>query len=170
MVKILRRAGSTLFEDDSPDIKITLRNAVKQSANLGGANLRDANLGYANLRDANLGGANLRDANLGDANLRDANLRDANLGGANLRDANLRDANLGAQWIIQGQTRSDGYAFFLQRLTGDAEPMVKAGCRHFTLAEAQAHWAATRGGTPLGNETRAIIRAMVDVMHIRGLK
>jgi len=28
----------------------------------------------------------------------------------------------------------------------------------------------TRGGTPLGDETFAIIRAMVDTMKIRGLK
>ena len=102
--------------------------------------------------------------------LQEANLSRANLSGADLSGADLSRANLGEQWVIQGQHRSDGYPFFLQRLTGDKEPMVKAGCRYFTLMQAEAHWTATRGGTKLFDETRAIVRAMVDVMHIRGLK
>ena len=84
--------------------------------------------------------------------------------------ADLRGADLGEQWIIQGQHRSDGYPFFLQRLTGDEEPMVKAGCRYFTIAQAKEHWETTRKGEKLLGETRAIVRAMVDVMSIRGLK
>ncbi len=100
-------------------------------------------------------------------------LQEAVNGGADLRSADLRGAylggaDLGEQWIIQGQTRSDGYAFFLQRLKDDTEPMIKAGCRHFTIADAQKHWETTRKGEKLLDETRAIVRAMVDVMHIRG--
>ena len=98
-----------------------------------------------------------------------ADLSGAYLRSADLSGANLSGAYLSGQWIIQGPTRSDGYAFFLQRLTDDKEPMVKAGCRHFTLAEAQEHWESTRGGTPLGDETRAIVRCMVDIAHIRKL-
>ena len=97
--------------------------------------------------------------------LGDANLGDANLGGANLGGADLDD-----QWIIQGQTRSDGYAFFLQRLTDDPGPMIKAGYRYLTIPDAQAHWESTHKGTPLGDETFAIIEAMVKTMTIRGLK
>ncbi len=153
--------------------------AVKRGANLGGADLYGANLYGANLRGANLGGAdlygaNLRGANLRGANLYGANLRGADLGGANLRGANLYGANLygadlGSQWIIQGQTRSDGYPFFLQKLTDDKEPMVKAGCRLFTVKEAQKHWTATRGGTPLGEETEIIVRSLVRLARVRGL-
>jgi len=88
---------------------------------------------------------------------------------ANLCGANLGGANLGGQWIIQGQTRSDGYPFFLQKLTGDKEPMVKAGCRLFTVEEAQKHWTATRGGTPLGEETEIIVRSLVRLARVRGL-
>ena len=99
-----------------------------------------------------------------------AYLRGANLGGAELRGADLGGADLGGQWIIQGQHRSDGYPFFLQRLKDDKEPMVKAGCRYFTIPQAQAHWTSTRGGTKLFDETYAIVRAMVETMHIRGLK
>jgi uncharacterized protein YjbI with pentapeptide repeats len=130
----------------------------------------DANLSGANLSRANLSGANLSHANLSHANLSGANLYGAYLSGADLRGADLYGANLGDQWIIQGQTRSDGYAFFLQRLTQDTEPMVKAGCRYFTIVQAQAHWETTRAGTKLLDETRAIVRALVETMHIRGLK
>ena len=134
------RGGADLFKSQYSTAKDAVEEAVKSGANLGGADLRGANLGGAYLRGANLGGADLR--------------------GADLR----------GQWIIQGGVRSDGHAFFLQRLKDDAEPMIKAGCRYFTIARAEAHWTATRGGTQLFDETRAIVRAMVDVMHIRGLK
>jgi uncharacterized protein YjbI with pentapeptide repeats len=159
--------------------KAELEAAVKRGANLDGANLSRANLSGANLSRANLSGANLSRANLYGANLSGANLYGANLDGANLSRANLSranlsranlsGANLGTQWIIQGLSRSDGYQFFLQQLTGDCGPIVKAGCRYFTLAEAQAHWEATRGGTKLFDETRIIIRALVDLAHSRGL-
>jgi hypothetical protein len=55
-------------------------------------------------------------------------------------------------------------------LKEDKEPMIKAGCRYFTVAQAQAHWEKTRAGEKLLDETRVIVRAMVDIMHIRGLK
>jgi len=112
----------------------------------------------------------VREAVRGGADLRRADLRGADLGGADLRGADLRGADLGEQWIIQGQTRSDGYAFSLQKLKENTEPMIKAGCRYFTISQAQAHWETTRAGQSLLAETRAIVRAMVDVMHIRGLK
>lgn len=49
--------------------------------------------------------------------------------------------------------RSDGYQFVL-----NADGGVRAGCRSFdTLAEAREHWRKTRGGTPLGDETFAIL-------------
>ena len=89
--------------------------------------------------------------------------------GANLNGADLSRADLGDQWIIQGATRSDGYAFFFQKLKDDKEPMVKAGCRYFTLAEAKAHWIATRGNTPLGRETEIIVMGMVGMAIERGL-
>lgn len=114
-------------------------------------------------------GANLSGADLSCANLSRANLSGANLSCANLSCANLSGAYLSGQWIVQGGVRSDGYAFFLQKLTADKEPMVKAGCRYFTLREAQAHWEKTRAGTALLTETRALVRAMVDIAHARGL-
>jgi hypothetical protein len=54
-------------------------------------------------------------------------------------------------------------------LTGDTEPMVKAGCRMFTVVAAQKHWEATRGGTALGAETAMIVKGMVALARVRGL-
>ena len=183
-------------ENELTSVKLGLavKWAIKSGANLGGADLGRANLGGAYLSRANLGGADLSGADLSRANLGGANLGGANLGraylsraylggadlgGADLSRANLSRADLGGadlggaylgeQWIIQGATRSDGYAFFLQKLKGDSEPMIKAGCRYFTLAQAESHWTATRGKTPLGRETEAIVRSMVSIAHIRGL-
>ena len=148
--------GAELFKSEAAtSIKEAVQEAVRGGAYLRGADLGGAYLGGADLRGAYLGGADLRGADLG---------------GADLRGADLRGADLGEQWIIQGQTRSDGYAFFLQKLKEDTEPMIKAGCRYFTISQAQAHWETTRAGQSLLAETRAIVRAMVDVMHIRGLK
>jgi hypothetical protein len=47
---------------------------------------------------------------------------------------------------------------------------VKAGCRNFTLARAREHWNQTRGNTPLGLETFAILDFMETTARIRGLK
>ncbi len=176
-------------EDASTSIKMGLavRWAIKSRANLSGADLSGANLSGADLSGANLSraylrgaylsganlsgaylsGADLRGADLRGADLRGADLSRAYLRGADLRGADLRGANLSGQWIVQGATRSDGYAFFLQMLTGDKEPMVKAGCRLLTVPQAQKHWTDTRGGTALGEETEAIIRSMVALAKIR---
>ena len=68
--------------------------AVREGANLHGADLQGANLREANLRGANLREANLREADLREANLRGANLCEADLREANLCGADLREANL----------------------------------------------------------------------------
>jgi hypothetical protein len=163
-------------EDAPRSLKLGLavRWAIKSWANLSGANLSGANLSGANLSWANLSGANLSGANLSWADLSRANLSGANLSGANLSGANLSGANLSGadlsradlSWanlsradlsradlrVIGG--RSDGYFFYLIR-----EPdrlMIRAGCRYFTIDEGRAHWTATRGGTPLGEESLAL--------------
>jgi len=151
-----------------------LSGAYLSRANLSGANLSRAYLSRAylsraNLNGANLSGAYLSGAYLSRANLSRANLSGAYLSGADLNGADLNGANLGDQWVIQGAHRSDGYPFFLQKLTGDSEPMVKAGCRHFTLAQAQKHWEKTRAGTALFKETENIVRSMVELARIRKL-
>jgi len=109
--------------------------------------LRRANLRGANLRGANLSGANLRGANLSEANLSEANLRGANLSGANLRRANLRGANLsganlsGANLHYLGNDMR-GFQYFLYF---EDAPIIRAGCRSFTMEQARAHWEARHG-------------------------
>jgi uncharacterized protein YjbI with pentapeptide repeats len=146
-----------------------LRNAYLGNADLGGADLRGADLRGAYLGGADLGGAYLGGADLGGAYLRNAYLRNAYLRGADLRNAYLRGADLGAQWVIQGPCRSDGYYFMLTNLTGEGV-RVKAGCRNFTIKEAKAHWTKTRKNTPLGNETFAILDCLVALAKARGYK
>jgi hypothetical protein len=95
-IQIKHWSGSLIFEYECEDNTIykTLKEALKNGADLYDANLCGANLRDAKLRGANLCGANLRDADLCGANLCGANLRDAKLRGANLCGANLRDADL----------------------------------------------------------------------------
>ena len=80
-------------------MKEVLVEAVKQKANLYGANLygadlKRANLSGANLRCAKLYGANLSGADLYGAKLSGADLHCADLSGANLYGANLYSADL----------------------------------------------------------------------------
>ena len=97
-----------------------------------------------------------------------ADLSGANLSGADLRGANLRGADLSGANLIDGGQRSDGYRFVAWfNKVGDLR--IRAGCRDFTMAQAREHWAATRGGTPLGEETTVILDHMERVARIRGL-
>ena len=113
------------------------------------------------LADAYLAGAYLADAYLAGANLADAYLAWANLAGANLAGASHL-----SKLVIDGGIRSDGYRFLLTR-TEPGPWRIKAGCRNFTLEEARSHWERTRVGTPLGDETFAIINHMVSLATMR---
>jgi len=132
-----------------------------------GADLRGANLSDANLSDADLSGANLSGANLSDADLLGADLRGANLSYANLSDADLRGASGISYRIIDGGLRSDGYRFFLTRFD-EGGWRIKAGCRDFTVEGGKSHWDLCRPkGEPLGDETRLIIKHMLEIAKLR---
>ena len=64
--------------------------------------------------------------------------------------------------------RSDGYLFII---APDKNHVLRimAGCRYFTIEEAREHWTKTRGGTPLGNETFAILDFLERAAAIRKL-
>jgi uncharacterized protein YjbI with pentapeptide repeats len=123
--------------DASPSLKLELavKWAIKECADLGGADLRGADLRGADLRGANLGGADLRGANLYGADLGGANLYGADLRGANLRGANLRGANLRSN-----QKCSIPPVFFLggsyDVMITDAH--IKIGCQVHLSAEWRA--------------------------------
>ena len=120
-IEIKSRFGTVLFKHKTENntIKKTIKEAVKNSADLHYAdlsyadlsstnlryanlsyadlistNLRSANLSYADLRFANLSYTMLHSADLSYADLSSANLSYANLSYANLRYADLRYANL----------------------------------------------------------------------------
>ena len=61
-------------------------------------------------------------------------------------------------------TRSDGYTFLVAP-TPDG-PRVIAGCRYFTFDQAEKHWAETRGGTPLGDESLSIVAHLKRMAEI----
>ena len=121
-----RFSGAILFAVEAESWRLALEIAVKQGANLRGADLWGADLGDANLRGADL---------------RDANLRGANLGGANLRGADLWDANLGDAKVLAVATLGyiDGWPTVLWRT--NAGYRIQAGCHTFTLDKAAAHYA-----------------------------
>jgi hypothetical protein len=52
--------------------------------------------------------------------------------------------------------RTDGYDFLLLHFL-DGRWMIAAGCRFFTMEKAEHHWKVSRGGTPLGRQTMAIL-------------
>ena len=145
-------------------------------ANLSGANLSGANLSGANLSKANLFGVNLSKANLFEADLSEANLSGANLSGANLlrvnllrvnlSRTNLLGANLSGAGIIHGGMRSDGYTFF--GLREEDYIRINAGCRDFPITEGRTHWINTRGKTPLGDESLAILDHIERIAKILG--
>jgi len=68
---------------------------------------------------------------------------------------------------ITTATRSDGYTFALLPHK-DGSFRITAGCRHFTFSEADAHW-TWRDGTPLGDETRAILKFFRTAAAIPGI-
>jgi hypothetical protein len=149
-----------------------LRGAYLSGADLSGADLRGADLRGADLRDAYLRGADLSGANLSRADLRGADLRGADLSRANLSRADLRGADLSGAYlrgaaVIDGGQRSDGYRFV--GWIKDGVLQIRAGCRDLTITEAREHWARTRGGTPLGAETMAILDHIEAIARIRGL-
>ena len=63
-------------------------------------------------------------------------------------------------------TRSDGYVFTV--VSTHEGPRVIAGCRYFTFEEAREHWNQTRGGTPLGDESLALVDFLERIAVIRG--
>ena len=155
-----------------------LRDNGGSRANLSGADLPGANLPWADLSRADLSGANLpwadlsradlSRADLSGANLSRADLSGADLSGADLSGANLSWANLSrAKDVIDGGQRFDGYRFV--GWIKDGALMIRARCRDFTIAQARAHWFSKRGGTPLGDETMAILDHIERVAVVRGL-
>ena len=84
---------STLFEGIFASLKTCTEAAVREGADLSGADFRLKNLHGANLDDGAFAGADFRGTNLGGANLSEANLRGCRFENANLVDTCLAHSN-----------------------------------------------------------------------------
>ena len=135
--------------------RVDLAGVDLAGANLAGVDLAGANLSWANLSWANLSRVDLSGADLSGANLSRVDLAGVDLAGANLAGANLSWANLSRAGLRVIGGRSDGHQFYLHKMP-EGPPMLRAGCRFFTLAAARAHWTARRAGTLLGDESLAL--------------
>ena len=156
--------------EDAPvsfKLGLAVKWAIKSGANLSGADLSRADLSRAYLSGANLSRANLSGADLSGANLSSAYLSGANLSGANLSGAGLSRADLSRADLIDGGQRSDGYRFV--GWIKDGVLQIRAGCRNLDISAAREHWKTSRAGTPLGDETTAILDHIEAVARIRGL-
>jgi hypothetical protein len=73
----------------------------------------------------------------------------------------------GSGKVVKMATRSDAHTFEL-RDCGAQGYMLQAGCRWFTMAEADKHWMETRKGTDLGSESFDILDLFK--LHIKRLE
>ena len=184
--------GKVLFSADGETLRDAVQKAVREHADLRGADLRGADLVGANLRDADLGGANLRSADLVGAHLGGANLRGADLvgahlvgahlvgadlGGANLVGANLRGANLvgadldgadGKKLTLVGKRPIlifgplGSRCDYMTAYLTDSGVYVRAGCFFDTLEAFRAAVIAEHADNEHGREYMAVI-AMIEV-------
>lgn len=171
------RSDVVLIEDpNAKNIADLLQSAAKDYAILTYANLRGADLHDTDLRGIKLKRADFRKADLCNARLCGADLdgadfREADLGHADLTNADLSNADLSGTYLrgaklIHAGTRSDGYEFYAH-MRG-RRLWILAGCRYFTLEDARKHWQETRGGTQLGDESRALLDNAERLAQIRG--
>jgi len=168
-----RKNGSVVLCAASP--KDALLQAKRENINLHNLDLTNADLSNLSLFGLDFTGSDFSGANLQDvyfilSNMRECDFTNANLRGVDFSNAGLSNIITAPQWIIQGQVRSDGKAFFLQRLTDDDTPMVKAGPIYLSVLAAVAWYSAVEGTRGNLEETRIIIQALIDTAKALGLK
>ncbi len=160
--------------DALPSVKLgmAIKVAIKEKANLrgadlSGADLRNADLSGADLRNADLYGADLRNADLYGADLRNADLRGADLSGANLRGADLSGANLrGADLYgadLSGAKNSD-LVIAQTRILPEGDIIGWKKCKNDVIVKLRIPEAAKRSHA-FGRKCRA---EYADVLEIFG--
>ncbi len=157
------------------NIKATLNQARENNKKIQVSDLSGEDLSNLDFTGMDLSGSDFRNSNLQNVFFIRSNLDKCDFTGANLHGADFTGANLSniitePQWIIQGQVRSDGRAFFLQRLTGDDCPMIKSGPIYFSALSAIAWYSAVEGSRGNREETLIIIQSLIDTMKALGLK
>ena len=76
------------------------------------------------------------------------------------------DAMITEDVEVYGIRRSDGYVFVYVP-DADGVMKVQAVCTDFTMEEAKKHWKKTIGGTPLGDETMAILNCIEILSKVK---
>jgi hypothetical protein len=139
-----RFSGSIAFSFEASTIKVAVEAAVKEKANLRGADLRNAHLSGANLRNADLYGANLSGVYLRNSNLCNANLYGANLRGVFLEHKGKKLTLVGERPVLQitpiGSRNDTLFAFIT-----DSGVYVRVGCFFNTLTKFAAAVKAEHG-------------------------
>ena len=120
--------GKVLFalEKENNTIKETLEQAVKENADLVGADLRNLNLRNSNLRNSNLVGADLRNSDLEGADLRNSNLINSDLKGADLINSDLKGSKNKENAILP---------IFCKWSYGIKGDLIMIGCKQKTIEE-----------------------------------
>lgn len=150
-------------------------------ARASGVHLRRVKFYETNLRGCSFDGRVIAFTNFSLCDLRDVNFTDVDFHHAHIDGCRLdgtwwqgmtfecveMDSDLTRAGLIIGGRRADGYEFFLTRSQGGAPPRVRAGCRDLTIADARTHWEQTRGLTPLGLESQALVDHLERVAIIR---
>jgi len=132
IIEIKSISGKVLYSSESTSFRECLENAVKDCANLSGANLSRVDLSWANLSRSDLSGANLSRADLSGANLSGANLSWADLSGANLSGADLSGADLSEDIKVSLQPiQLDALTYYVIIFDNH----MKIGCEFHTIAE-----------------------------------
>ena len=161
-LQIKNRMGEVLFEHERENnaIKLTLEEAVKQKADLRGANLWKADLSGADLSGADLSGADLSGANLSGANLWKADLSGADLSGADLSGADLSGAVIKDILIVGNIGSRRSYTIIYDT---DEGIMIQCGCFFGDEKEFVAKVAETHGNN---NHARDYL-AMLDFAKVK---
>lgn len=151
---------------DADDADVNMSEIDLAGTNFAGQDLSNMNLAGMNLEDCNFNGANLINANLAGCDLRDAHFDRTRMTGASVIGADLRDtnfANVEARHVdgiaLMGELDQwSVYGYPLKMGDNDFRLMIRAGCRHFTLAEARDHWE--------GNDDRREIVAALHLLEV----
>jgi hypothetical protein len=124
---------------------LSLAHKVLSSLDLAGVSFDGISLKGADLTGCDLSRADLRHCDLSGANLEQASLNATDLGGARLFNAIMSEADIDntlglclAAGVIDAGFDPRGYRFI--GINHDDGWRVKAGCRWFTMAEAERHW------------------------------
>ncbi|HEY2617481.1 MAG TPA: pentapeptide repeat-containing protein [Acetobacteraceae bacterium] len=151
----------------------SLRGADLANGSFPNAEFENFDLREADLSECELNGANFRQARLNDATLDDSSLVNANFHGASMYNVTMRGSDIdGARFthcygVVDAGFDNRGYRFVGIWHPKEQTWMVKAGCRWFTMEEAEEHWGPDDMDNRDAMARLAVIKAAVLPHHVR---